>query len=261
MGRPAAAVSARVIVSGMSAAPDALVFAAASAAGAIAAVSGFGIGSLLTPLLMLWMPTAEAVALLALPHALATGIRWVGLRDAVHRPTFRQFGLASALGGLGGALLQPKLANPVLTVVLAALLVLAGATELLGQRVPLPPTPFWRLAGGAASGLFGGLVGNQGGIRAAALLGFGLPPRQMVATATAAALIVDATRLPVYLASEGAVIASSTRLLAAIAAGVTLGTLIGVPVLRHVPEPAYRRIVGALLLVLGASLLLLLWRS
>ena len=51
--------------------------AASVIAGAIASVSGFGIGSLLTPLLMLWMPTAEAVAILAIPHALATAIRWV----------------------------------------------------------------------------------------------------------------------------------------------------------------------------------------
>jgi uncharacterized membrane protein YfcA len=32
----------------------------------VAAVSGFGIGSLLTPVLMLWMPTAHAVAVLAI---------------------------------------------------------------------------------------------------------------------------------------------------------------------------------------------------
>jgi len=50
-------------------------------------------------------------------------------------------------------------------VVLAALLVLAGTAELLRRRLPLPRTPTWRLAGGALSGAFGGLVGNQGGIQ------------------------------------------------------------------------------------------------
>ena len=45
-------------------------------AGAVAAVSGFGIGSLLTPVLvfLIPMPTAHAVAVLAVPHALATAI-------------------------------------------------------------------------------------------------------------------------------------------------------------------------------------------
>jgi len=207
----------------------ALIAAAAVLAGAVAAVSGFGIGSLLTPLLVVSvpMPTADAVAVLAVPHALATAIRWARLRHEVHGPTFREFGVASAAGGLAGAALQTQLSSPRLTVVLAGLLVLAGTSELLRRRVPIPATPAWRLAGGVLSGVFGGLVGNQGGIRAAALLGFQLRPRQLVATATASALFVDAARLPIYFVSAGTAIAESTRLLLVMALGVTLGTFLG----------------------------------
>ncbi len=228
-------------------------------AGAIAAVSGFGIGSLLTPLLMLSMPTAHAVAVLAIPHALATAIRWVRLRRDVHRPTFRQFGIASAGGGLVGAALQSQLASPVLTFVLAILLILAGTTELLRRRVPLPQTPFWRVSGGILSGLFGGLVGNQGGIRAAALLGFQLQPRQLVATATASALLVDAARVPIYFLSAGSVIADTTRIWVIVSVGVTIGTFVGVPMLSRIPASTYRRMVGGLLLLLGFSLLAAAW--
>ena len=234
----------------------ALIAAAAVLAGAVASVSGFGIGSLLTPLLVVSvpMPTADAVAVLAVPHALATAIRWARLRQEVHGPTFREFGVASAAGGLAGAALQSQLSSPLLTMVLAGLLVLAGTTELLRRRVPLPPTPVWRLAGGVLSGVFGGLVGNQGGIRAAALLGFQLRPRQLVATATASALLVDAARVPIYFLSAGAAIAESTRLLLVIALGVTLGTFLGVPVLGRIPDSIYRRLVGGLLVVLGVGL-------
>lgn len=203
---------------------------------------------------MLSMPTAHAVAVLAIPHALATAIRWLRLRGDVHLPTFRQFGIASAAGGLAGAALQSRLASPILTVVLASLLVLAGTTELLRRRVPLPQTPFWRLTGGILSGLFGGLVGNQGGIRAAALLGFQLRPRQLVATATASALMVDAARVPIYLLSAGPAIADAARIWLVGSAGVTVGTLIGVPVLGRIPERTYRRLVGGLLVALGIAL-------
>jgi uncharacterized membrane protein YfcA len=233
-----------------------LLAAASVLAGAIASVSGFGIGSLLTPLLMLWLPTAEAVAILAIPHALATTIRWARLRADVDGPTFRQFGIASAVGGLAGAALQSQLASPILTVVLASLLVLAGTTELLRRRVPLPRTPVWRLTGGILSGFFGGLVGNQGGIRAAALLGFRLDPRRLVATATASALLVDAARVPIYLWSQGGAIADGARFWIVTSIGVAIGTLIGIPVLGWIPEKTYRRLVGALLLVLGMSLFL-----
>ena len=220
----------------------------------MAAVSGFGIGSLLTPLLLLSMPTAHAVAILAIPHAVATGIRWLRLRSDIHRPTFRQFGIASAAGGLAGAALQSRMGSPVLTVVLASLLLAAGATELAERRVPLPATPFWRLLGGTLSGVFGGLVGNQGGIRAAALLGFQLQPRQLVATATASALLVDAARVPIYLLSAGSVIATATPLWFAASVGVTIGTFLGVPVLSRLPETIYRRLLGGLLVLLGVAL-------
>jgi uncharacterized membrane protein YfcA len=234
-----------------------LLGAAAVLAGAVAAVSGFGIGSLLTPLLMLSLPPAHAVAVVAIPHALATAIRWARLRADVDRPTFREFGIASAAGGLAGAALQSRMGGVVLTAVLAALMLLAGGTELLGRLVPLPRTPFWRLSGGAVSGLFGGLVGNQGGIRAAALLGFRLPPRPLVATATASALLVDAARLPVYFLSAGDAILANAGVWLALAAGVTVGTLIGVPILGRIPDAIYRRVIGGLLVLLGLSLVIL----
>ena len=203
---------------------------------------------------MLSMPTAHAVAVLAIPHAVATVIRWLRLRSDVHLPTFRQFGIASAVGGLAGALLQSRLGSSALTLVLAALLLLAGITELARRPIPLPETPFWRLTGGILSGMFGGLVGNQGGIRAAALLGFRLQPRQIVATATASALLVDAARVPIYLLSSGPVIKGTAHLWAIASVGVTIGTLIGVPVLSRIPNAVYRRLVGGLLVVLGISL-------
>jgi uncharacterized membrane protein YfcA len=229
-------------------------------AGAVAAVSGFGIGSLLTPVLMLSMPTADAVAVLAIPHAWATVIRFLRLRPDVHMPTLRQFGVASAVGGLAGALAQSRLGSPVLALVLATLLILAGTSELLRRPLPLPQTRAWRLVGGMLSGLFGGLVGNQGGIRAAALLGFGLSTRALVATATASALLVDAARVPVYLLTAGSVIADSARLWLTATVGVTIGTFIGVPVLSRIPALVYRRLIGVLLLLLGISLLIV-WLS
>ena len=230
--------------------------AVAILAGAIAGVSGFGLGSLLTPVLMLSMPAAEAVAVLALPHAWVTAVRWLRLRRDIHWPTFKQFGVASAIGGLAGAALQSTLGSDALTIVLGVLLIIAGITELLRRPIPLPQTPAWRLIGGVASGLFGGLVGNQGGIRAAALLGFNLTPAQIVATATASALLVDAARVPIYFTAHGDVIAARIPLAVTIALAATAGTFLGVPLLRRIPTPAYRRMVGGLLVGIGSWLLI-----
>jgi uncharacterized membrane protein YfcA len=106
---------------------------------------------------------------------------------------------------------------------------------------------------GALSGLLGGLVGNQGGIRSAALLGFDLQRHGFVATATATGLVVDAARLPVYLWTTGREMAAAWPFAAIATAGVVIGTLAGARLLRRIPELWFRRIVALVLAVLGTT--------
>jgi uncharacterized membrane protein YfcA len=108
---------------------------------------------------------------------------------------------------------------------------------------------------GALSGFFGGLVGNQGGIRSAALLGFDLRKEALVATATAVALIVDGARMPIYLAVESKGIFDAWPLLLVAIAGVLVGTFWGVRLLRRIQEKTFRELLYALVLVLGIYML------
>ena len=233
---------------------DLLLAGLAVVAGAVASVAGFGIGSLLTPALAVGSGVRLAVALVALPHAVATGVRLWALRDAVDRGVLLSFGLASAAGGLLGALLHGVLSAPILGTVLGLLLVAAGLLELTraGRRLRFPGP--WAVVAGVASGAFGGLVGNQGGIRSAALLRFDLEPRALVATATASAMLVDAARLPVYLVTSGGEMLERWPTILLLTAGVVAGTLIGAPILRRLPEPVFRSALAVFLIGLGVAL-------
>jgi uncharacterized membrane protein YfcA len=104
---------------------------------------------------------------------------------------------------------------------------------------------------GALSGVFGGLVGNQGGIRSAALLAFGGDKESFVATATAVGLVVDGARMPVYLATEPNALRDNWLLIVCATAGVLVGTISGRRLLARVPESAFHRVVAVLLLALG----------
>lgn len=168
-----------------------LLVLAAVAAGAIASVSGFGIGSILTPLLAAGMGTKLAVVIVAIPHFVGTALRFALIRQHVDKRVLLTFGVTSALGGLAGALLHVWLRGAILSYLLGSLLVFAGVMGLTGHAERMR---FGRTSGqiaGALSGVFGGLVGNQGGIRSAALLGFDVSKESFVATATAIGLIVD----------------------------------------------------------------------
>ena len=229
--------------------------AAAVAAGAIASVAGFGIGSVLTPVFALRVDMRLAVAAVAIPHLIATSLRLWMMREHVDARLVRTFGVMSAAGGLAGALLQQRLRGPGLVMVFGGLLVFAGATGLTGvmERVRLGRAAAW--IAGLLSGIFGGLVGNQGGIRSAALLGFDVPPAAFVASATAAALMVDLARMPVYVALEADRLGALAAPIAVAVAGAIAGTIGGGRVLRRIPPPIFKRLVSAMVLGLGVYML------
>jgi hypothetical protein len=167
----------------------------------------------------------------------------------------RSFGITSALGGLAGALLQTWAASRTLELVFGVLLILAGITELTGwmQRVRWGRSAAW--VAGALSGALGGLVGNQGGIRTAAMLGYDVPKEAFVATGTAIALFVDAARLPVYLISQGGEIARIWIQVLISTGAVVVGTLLGRQILSRLGQEVFRRVIAVLLLGLGAYML------
>lgn len=237
-----------------------LMFVAGMLAGAIASVSGFGIGSVLTPLLSLRVATRLAVAAVSVPHIVATAFRFWLLRKHVDRRLLLSFGLMSAAGGLTGALLQLYAGSPGLTLIFGGLLVFTGIMGLTGLSSRLRFQGWAAWVAGFLSGLLGGLVGNQGGIRSAAMLGFDVPRHAFVATATAVGLIVDGARMPVYFLTQGSEIANLWPVLAATTVGALVGTVAGERLLRQMPEPVYRRVVSSLILALGLFMLLRLDR-
>jgi uncharacterized membrane protein YfcA len=227
------------------------VLIAALFGGIVASVTGFGIGSLLTPALALQFDTRLAVAAVSIPHMIGTALRFWLLGARVDRRVLWTFGAMSAAGGLAGALLQERAATPALMIVFGSLLLFSAASELTGlARRMRFHGPFAWIAG-AFSGFLGGLVGNQGGIRSAALLGAHLPKEMFVATATAIGLMVDAARVPVYLAFYGDELGRMAAWIGIGIAGVVMGTLIGFTLLRRIPEVWFRRVVALVLAALG----------
>jgi len=173
----------------------------------------------------------------------------------IDRHVMWRFGLASAAGGLIGALFQPTVDGSRLMMLLAVLLLFVAASELSGlsKRMRFTGPTAW--IAGVLSGLLGGLVGNQGGIRSAALLGLGLSRDTFVATATTIALFVDSARLPIYVLNEGARMWDQRSTILIATAGVAAGTIVGARTLRRIPEPTFRTIVAIALAALGLALL------
>ena len=223
--------------------------------GVTAAVSGFGIGSLLTPLLASRYGVSLAIAAIALPHAIATAVRCWRLRAWIDWSVIWSFGVLSAIGGFVGALLYLRVGSRALTMILGVLLIATAVAALTNWIARLHPRGVAAQTLGFVSGLFGGIAGNQGGLRSAALLAFELSPVVLVATATATGLAVDAARLPIYLWRAGPDLIPLAAPIAVATAGVLLGTVLGERLLLGLSPERFRRVVGVLIGLLGIWLL------
>jgi uncharacterized membrane protein YfcA len=232
-----------------------LIFIVAALSGVTASIAGFGIGSLLTPLLASQLGMSLAVAAVSIPHALATAVRCWRLRREIDSRVLRSFGVWSAAGGIAGALLYARASNHALTLVLGALLVATGIAGTTAWASRVHPTPRVATVLGVLSGFFGGIAGNQGGLRAAALMTFDLRPLAFVATSTAVGLAIDAARMPFYLFRAGPALAGATTPILVATVGVLVGTVIGERVLIRMNAQLFRRVVSVLIAALGIWLL------
>lgn len=191
-----------------------LVAAVSLCASALTLFSGFGLGTLLMPVLALLFPVPLAVAATAVVHLLNNlfKLALVG-RHADLRVVLR-FGLPAALGAVLGARLLLGLAGlPVLfryeflgatrevqgVELLVGLLIVAFAALELYPRAGRLAVPARLLpVGGLLSGFFGGLSGNQGALRAAFLIRAGLDKNAFVGTSVVCSIVVDVLRLALY---------------------------------------------------------------
>ncbi len=184
---------------------------AALAASLLTLLSGFGLGTLLLPVFALFQPLPVAVGMTAVVHFLnnlfKAGLLW---RQA-DRSILLRFGPAAVLGALAGATVLRWLGTmepvyqgvrhgvPPLSMAIAALMLLFGATELSPRARAFAFTGRQYALGGLLSGFFGGLSGHQGALRSMFLLRSGLTKEIYVATGVAIALLVDLARIPLYL--------------------------------------------------------------
>jgi uncharacterized protein len=237
--------------------------------------SGFGLGTVLTPLFALFFPVPFAVAAAAVVH-FANNLFKLGLlaRQADWRVVAR-FGGPAALAAIAGASLlswfdqlpvlwryplgsdihEITVVKGVIGVLIVVFAILELSSRFQSAALPERCLPL----GGVLSGFFGGLSGNQGALRSAFLLKAGLSKEAFVATGVVSAVLVDAVRLTVYGASFLAQhLARSQELVLPVAVGTVsafLGAFLGSRMLRKVTLRALQIAVATMMLAIGFGLM------
>ncbi|MGA2225012.1 MAG: TSUP family transporter [Syntrophobacteraceae bacterium] len=140
-------------------------------------------------------------------------------------------------------------------VVIAALLVVFSIVELAPALAKVSFDRKYLPFGGALSGFFGGLSGNQGALRSPFLLKAGLSQAGYIATGVVIACLVDFTRLSVY-GSRFSLPGGTEHLplLATATASAFLGAFLGARFMKKITMRAIQVLVAVMLLGIALGL-------
>lgn len=232
--------------------------------------SGFGLGTILTPVFGLFFPIELAIGLTAVVHLLNNVFKLLLLGKQAHSPTILRFGLPSLIAALAGALLLSRISGmeaiaqyqmwqgtyniTIIKLVIGALLIFFSLFEILPALSNLQFPPKYLVLGGLLSGFFGGLSGNQGALRSAFLIRAGLSKEQYIASGVVIACMIDVSRLGVYSQKIFSVPASLLPMLILATLSAFAGAYIGNKLVKKITVKTLQYFVAAALGIFGVLL-------
>lgn len=233
--------------------------------------SGFGLGTLLTPVFAIFFPIELALAMTAIVHFL-NGLFKLALVGRHAVPTILlKFGLPAIVFAIIGAWLLVRVSDlpavfsyaiagrtfyvlPV-KLVIALLMIVFASFEIVPRLRDLEFDGRYLPLGGVVSGFFGGLSGHQGALRSAFLARAGLTKKQFIGTGVAIATLIDIGRVTVYaghFAKEG--LRTNALLIATATFMAFLGAYIGNKLLKKITMNAIQGVVAMTLFLLAIAL-------
>ena len=233
--------------------------------------SGFGLGTILTPIFMIFFPVDLAIALTGVVHFFNNLFKIILVGKNANRQVLIRFGIPAVIAAFLGASLLLRLpdATPlfsyelfgreldvypvkflisILLIIFASLDLIPAFNRLQFSKDKLP-------IGGFLSGFFGGLSGNQGALRSAFLIKAGLSKEAFVGTAVVVSTFVDFTRLSVYATrfSKAGLIDNLPIVVSATLAAIA-GAFLGNKLLKKVTLKSLQVLVAILLILVSIAL-------
>ena len=233
--------------------------------------SGFGLGTILTPVFMVFFPVDLAIALTGIVHFFNNIFKLLLVGKHAYKEVLLRFGIPAIIGAFIGAWLLLNISDlkplfiyeafgkiievyPV-KFIISVLLIIFASLDLIPYFGKLQFGKDKLPIGGALSGFFGGLSGNQGALRSAFLIKAGLSKEAFVATAVVVSTFVDFTRLSVYATrfTQSGLVDSLPLVISATLAGIA-GAYIGNKLLKKVTLKFLQVTIAIMLIIVSLAL-------
>jgi uncharacterized membrane protein YfcA len=233
--------------------------------------SGFGLGTLLLPAMLLYFPPELAVALTAVVHLSSNLFKGILLGRQANVQVLLKFGVPAMFAAWLGAWLLGKMTPTTtwfewrwqgmqgtitpLKIIIATIMIAFALLELWPRFQRWQLDAKWMPMGGLLSGFFGGLSGHQGALRSAFLMRTKLTKEVFIATGVVIAIGIDISRITVYTGTLSIDLLDTFKwvLLVATAAAM-LGVWLGRRLLKKVTMQAVQRLAAVMLVVIALLL-------
>ena len=233
--------------------------------------SGFGLGTILTPVLVIFFPVDVAIALTGIVHLLNNFFKISLVGKQINWQVGIKFGAMAVIGAFVGAKLllllstdtvlysyqisQKTFAVTPIKLIIALLMIVFALFDTVPYLKNIRFSQNKLYPGGLISGFFGGLSGNQGALRSMFLLRCGLNKESFIATGILIACFVDVTRLSVYFTRLSSInIQNNLTLLISAVASAFAGAYIGSKLLKKITLTFVQYTATIMIILLALSL-------
>ena len=217
----------------------------------VGTVAGFGSSTIALPLSLFVFDFNTALVLVAFLHIFGNFGRIAFLRRGISGKLLLAVGVPSVSATFLGALLVAHVPREILKGILGVFL-LCYTLISAGKVLKIKSSTATLVVGGGISGFLAGLIGTGGALRGVFLNSLNLQKETYVATAAAIALMVDVTRLPIYL-GQGLLSSQYYSILPILLLVALLASFIGSRIVTWVPQKIFRTIVLAALFLVGVK--------
>ncbi len=213
-------------------------------------IGGFGSSVFFVPIANFFLDFESVLGITALFHLASNVSKIAFFRKGLDWPTIFKIGIPAVVMVIVGAWMSAWFPKTYLSLSLAIFLILLSSTFLIKKNLVIQPSVRNGVIGGAASGVFAGLLGTGGAIRGITLAAFNLEKEVFIATSAVIDLGIDLSRSVVYF-YNGYMHKHDLYLVPILLVISIVGTYLGKITLKRVSQERFRQLVLSLILIVG----------
>jgi len=225
------------------------------AASTVGTLTGFGLSTIMIPVMVLFYPLPETLLFVGAIHWFNDLWKLLLFREGIRGRLILSFGIPGVVATVLAARLMFSISGTILARILGVFLIIYVVFLLAKSAFKVSQSTAAAAIGGALSGFAAGIFGMGGAIRAMFLSAFNLPKAVYLATAGAIAIVIDTPRLATY-------VLQGARLEPLLLWGMLLfvpasflGANLGKRLVDRIPERHFRKVIAVFLFIIGLKLL------